>query len=306
MHRLIRKVFLVVSLALIGIVLNGCTVSREEQSFSSEELEDYEPPVVFLESSNGEKYFISLDNPESKHTLDKGFLFYDYNPVDRTFLYSNGDGVIYEYDLKEDNSKCLVEKDSVCSYLNLPQDSRFGSAYYYFGRGKISYVCGEYLIIYDVDNEEYIYNTPAIPEERVLRGWLTPQTLIASDYVGAISILEIEYFEYNAYTGEKTEIPGPLGWYLFLAWDKSMGCSIGYKDVFGLDFYPILIWDTQNYVVKQLSQGADGYVQLSRDNKYVMFGRSNSEINEILCIRLEDESMCEVYATEERIFNIIW
>lgn len=274
--------------------------------FSLEELEVYEPPVVFLETSDGEKYFSSLNDLENKHILDKDFLLYDYNPVERTFLYSNQDGAIYEYDLKEDKSKCLIEKDSVCSHLNLPQDSRFCSAYYYFERGKISFVCGEYLIIYDVDNEEYIYNTLAIPEERVIRGWLTPQTLIASDHVGVTSVLEIEYFEYNVYTGEKTKIPGYLGWNLFLAWDKSMGCSIGYRDVIGIDFYPVLIWNTQNYEVKQLSQGADGYVQLSRDNKYVMLERRNIEKNEILCIRLEDESICEVYTTEDIINYIIW
>lgn len=51
-----------------------------------------------------------------------------------------------------------------------------------------------------------------------------------------------------------------------------MGCSIGYKDVIGLDFYPVLIWDTRNYEVKQLGEGAE-YVQLSRDNKYVMLER---------------------------------
>lgn len=283
-------------------------LSLKTTYFSPEELEAYEQPVVFLESEDGEVYFISLDEPENKHTLDKEFVFYDYNPVDRTFLYSNGDGAIYEYDLKNDKSKCVIEKDSVCSYLNLPQDSRFGSAYYYFERGKISFVCGEYLIIYDVDNEEFIYNTPVIPEERVIRGWLTPQTLIASDRVGVISILEIEYFEYNVYTDEKTEIPGPLGWDFFLAWDKSVGCSIGYVEDGFSSYNPVLIWDTQNYEVKQLSQGIIcGRAYLSNDSKYVMLERNwNIKTNEILCIRIEDESMCEVYTTEDRVFNIIW
>ena len=134
---------------------------------------------------------------------------------------------------------------------------------------------------------------------------MTPQTLIASDYVGDTSLLEIEDFEYNVYTGEKTKISNTLGYGPTLAWDKSMGCSIGYKELIGLDFYPVLIWDTQNYEVKQLGEGAE-YVQLSRDNKYVMLERSHIEKYEILCIRLEDESICEVYTTEDRICNIIW
>lgn len=277
--------------------------------FSPEELEVYEPPVVFLESKDGEVYFISLDDPENKHILDKDFLFYDYNPVERTFLYSNRDGAIYEYNLKEDKSICLIEKDSVCSYLNLPQNSRFGSAYYYFERGKISFVCGEYLIIYDVNNEEFIYSAPSVSEEREIEyiyGWSTPRSLIVVDGMEIIDVYETAYCEYDVYTGEKTKISGTLGYWPTLAWDKSMGCSIGYKDVFGLAFYPVLIWDTQSYEVKQLSQGADGYVQLSRDNKYVMLGRRNVETDEILCIRLEDESLCEIYTTEDRICKIIW
>ncbi len=185
--------------------------------FPLEELEVYEPPVVFLETSDGEKYFISLDDPKNKHTLEKDFLLYDYNPVERTFLYSNSDGAIYEYDLKEDKSKCLIEKDSVCSYLNLPQDSRFGSVYYYFERGKISFVCGEYLIIYDVDNEEFIYSAPSIPEERAILGWLTPQTLIAFDYVGDTSLLEMEDFEYNYFLPYHIDSYGNIvnDWYYF-------------------------------------------------------------------------------------------
>ena len=55
--------------------------------FSPEELEVYETPVAFLETSDGEKYFISLDDPKNKHTLEKDFWLYDYNPVERTFLY---------------------------------------------------------------------------------------------------------------------------------------------------------------------------------------------------------------------------
>lgn len=311
MHR--DKIVLLASIlfytAALAAVIIYLYLDNKIKYFPIEELKAYEPPVVFLESEEGEVYFISLDNPEDKHTLDKDFLFYDYNPVEKTFLYSNRDGMIYEYDLSENKSRCLIEKDSVCSYLNLPQDSRFGLVDYYFDRGKISFVCGEYLLIYDVDKEEFIYNVSCIPEERTIQGWLTPQTLITSDRKEAILVEEKKYFEYNVYTGEKTEIPGQLGTNVSLSWDKSMGCSIWEVYDIGLS-WPIRIWDTQNYEVKQLVQGIiNGSAYLSSNNKYVMLERNwnrEEKLNEVWCIKLEDESMCEVYTTEDRIRKIIW
>ncbi|MCM1263507.1 MAG: hypothetical protein NC313_12395 [Butyrivibrio sp.] len=295
---LLLVVFLVYNFVDSGLNLKRTTF------FSLEELEVYEPPVIFLESEEGETYFISLDAPDNKHILDKNFWLSDYNPVARTFIYSNNDGAIYEYDLKTDRTTCLIDKDAVCRCLNLPPDFAFGLAHYYFEKDKISFVYGEYLVIYDVDNEEFIYSVPGISKENgiaYIYGWSAPETLIVSGDI-ADNFYETVYYEYDVFTGEKTEISDALGTGITLAWDKSLGSSVGYKDAFGLNFFPVLIWDTQNYKIKQLNHGTDTKAYLSNDNKYAML----TWYGEISCIRIEDESICEVYEAEDRILDIIW
>ena len=48
-------------------------------------------------------------------------------------------------------------------------------------------------------------------------------------------------------------------------------------------------------------------VQLSNDNKYVMFVRIHSDKpNQVLCLNVEEETMCEVYEAENWIYDILW
>ena len=48
-------------------------------------------------------------------------------------------------------------------------------------------------------------------------------------------------------------------------------------------------------------------MQISDDNKYIMFARSNVEKDyQILCIGIEDEKMCTVYETPDYIFDLLW
>ena len=89
-----------------------------------------------------------------------------------------------------------------------------------------------------------------------------------------------------------------------------MGCSIGDEFSFGgFSFSPVLVWDTKEYKVKRFGEGAmsGNRVQLSNDKKYVMFVRLySSEPNQILCLNVEEETMCEVYETENLIYDILW
>lgn len=281
---------------------------KKTEYFPVEELESYEPPVVLLSSKAGGLYFISLDNPENKYVLEEGFRIYDYDSTDRTLLYSDDGEAIYEYDIKEGEYKSLIEKDSVCKYLNMSQNLEFEYVYYYFDKGMISFAYGGYLIVYDVDNKEFIYSTLCIPVERSIYGWLTPQTILASDNADVAAIPEIVYFKYNICTNEKKEIPKHLGSGILLSQDKTMGCSRGCEEnIGGSDDYPVYIWNTCNYKIKKLVPGAAyGSTCLSGDNKYVMLGMNWYHTNEILCIKLEDKSECQLYTTEDYIVKILW
>ena len=100
-----------------------------------------------------------------------------------------------------------------------------------------------------------------------------------------------------------------LGNHLILTDDKTMGYSVGDENWFGVVFSPILVWDTNEYKVKRFREGAmsGNRVQLSNDNKYVMFVRIHSdEPNQVLCLNVEEETMCEVYETENWIYDILW
>lgn len=48
-------------------------------------------------------------------------------------------------------------------------------------------------------------------------------------------------------------------------------------------------------------------MQISDDNRYIMFARSNINTdNQVLCIKIEDESLCTVYETEDTIIDLLW
>lgn len=48
-------------------------------------------------------------------------------------------------------------------------------------------------------------------------------------------------------------------------------------------------------------------MQISDDNRYIMFARSNTGAdNQVLCVKIEDESLCTVYETEDTIIDLLW
>lgn len=305
MYRIKRIMLLVLFFSLICRILCGCTFAEELQSFSVEDLECYEAPIIFLGSDN-DRYFIILDDPDKKYNLNFEQIW-DSDSVDRKFLFSmetDGKTAIYEYDLGREEAKCLIEEDSVCHYLNLSQDLEFESVYYYVYEGTISFLYGDYLLIYDFYKNEFIDSIPLVLglcEE--VYGWLNSQIfLMEADSIG-------EFYKFNIMTGEKIKVGENLGLSLVLTEDKTMGCSYGDENWFGVSFSPVLIWDTQNYEVKRLHEGVASMArtQLSDDKKYVMFARINSnEPNQVLCIKVEEESLCEVYTTQEYIYDILW
>ena len=307
MHRW-KKAVLSVLICLICSILCGCAFRlAKTRPFSAEELESYNAPIVFLGSSDG-RYFITLDNPDERYNLDFKQIW-DSNSADKTFLFSaetEGKEEIYEYDFVKKTSRCILEEDFVCGYLNLSEDSEFESVYYYPDENMISFLYEDILCIYDVDKGKVVYKKPLDLEDwESVYGWLTSQTLLMKTE----DIFEI--YEVNIYTGEKVKVADDniMGDHLILTDDKTMGCSVGDEDLFGLNFSPVLVWDTKEYKVKRFGEGTMyvNRVQLSNDNKYVMFVRIHSdEPNQVLCLNVEEETMCEVYETENWIYDILW
>lgn len=303
MERIKKFLVLSVLLCLLCSILYSCAFSlKETQSFSAEELESYNAPIVFLGSSDG-RHFITLDNPDERYNLDFKRIW-DSNSTDKTFLFSvetEGKEGIYEYDVTEKTSRCILKEDFVCDYLNLLEDSEFESVYYYLDENTISFLFGDYLFLYDVNEEKLIYSKQLVLQQwEELYGWITPQTLI----MGAVDTT----YELDINSGKRTKI-NDLGLGIILTEDKSMGCSVGDENWFGVVFSPILVWDTNEYKVKRFREGAmsENRVQLSNDNKYVMFVRIHSdEPNQVLCLNVEEKTMCEVYETEDWIYDILW
>lgn len=308
MHR-IKNAVLSVLLCLMCSTLCGCAIRlTKTRPFSAEELESYNAPIVFLGSSDG-RYFITLDSPDERYHLDFKQIW-DSNPADKTFLFSvetEGKEGIYEYDFTEKTSRCILEEDFVCDYLNLSEDSEFESVYYYPDENMISFLYEDILCIYDIDKGKVVYKKPLdLDYWEEVYGWLTSQTLLMN------TERMTEIYKVNIYTGEKVKAAGDkvLGYHLILTDDKSMGCSVGDELLFGgISFSPVLVWDTKEYKVKRFHEGtmSGSRVQLSNDKKYVMFVRNNSdEPNQVLCLNVEEETMCEVYETEDRICDILW
>lgn len=234
MHRIKKFVVLSVLLCLMCSILCGCALSkRETQPFSAEELESYNAPIVFLRSSDG-RYFITLDNPQERYSLNYKRIW-DSDSVGKTFLYSmetDGKEEIHEYDFIKKTSQCILGEDFVCDCLNLEEDSKFESVYYYPADHTISFLYRDILCIYDACKEEIIYKRPLniVYLEETVYDWRTPQIfLMRTGNAG-------EIYEVNIYTEEKVKVSDDksMGFGLILTDDKSMGCSYGDENWFGV------------------------------------------------------------------------
>lgn len=314
MHKFHRCVQVSMFSSLLGLALCSCAFSmKRTQPFSAAELGKYQAPLVFLESfseSDDGKYFIALDQPETRYRLDYQKIW-DADAADQTFLFSMGTGEkegIYEYDFAEKTYRCLLEEEQLCDFLELSEDSEFASVYYCLEEGRISFLYGDMFCIYDHDRGEAVYNKPfALDNNRdVIYDWKTSQTILMD--TGGFR----EIYEVNVYTGEKIKIADDLelGNQIFLTEDRTMGCGKGDENWFGVSFEPVLIWDTTEYKVKRFREGTmfyGGRAQLSSDKAYVMFARNNrDEPNQVLCLKAADETMCEVYTTQDFICDILW
>ena len=297
------KVKITILLCLLSITLYGC--SGNVEYFSEKELADYESPILFLTSEDvEEKYFITLDKPSNKVVLDYSNVW-DYDSVGQTFIFSkdeNGEEKIYEYNLKNGNCNCIVAESDISKYLHIMDEDEFKSIYYHFSDCQISGVYGGVLFIYDTITEKTIYqmDLPFANDGRIC-AWKDAQTFLYRT--------KNKIFEFYLDTGESKCLGSDLGFAQVLSSDKTMGCSYGDENWFGVTFSPILVWNTSNYSIKKLHEGIAtcARMQISDDNKYIMFARSNINTdNQVLCIKIEDESLCTVYETEDTINDLLW
>ena len=279
--------------------LHGC--GYEPEYFSKEELSDYRSPVLFLSSrENGEKYFIMPDQPDRKVYLDYDKIWY-YDPEGQTFLFSmedDGEEKIYEYDLAGERYLCILDAADVEQAVNQPDKNEFKSIFYHFSDEQISGMYGADLFIYDMGEDWVIYREE-LPEgdNGEICAWIDQQTYLYRPF--------FEIFEVCLDTGEMKEVESELAFGVILSADKKIGCSYGVE---GEWWSPILVWDTTDYRIKQYKEGivTGARIQISDDNKYIMFARINKENNQVLCIEIEDERLCTVYETTDYIFDLLW
>lgn len=312
MHQAKKKVlFSFLSLVFV-CMLCGC--SKEEKTFPIEELEDYTQPIVFLSSRETEEtYFITLDEPDRKYELEYSKIW-DSWPETQTFLFSqvtDEKESICRYDMVKKEYELLLTEDMVCEYLESDQDAEFSSVYYYFNQDVFSFVYGDNLLIYDVDAEEFVSCIPlSLNDFEEIYDWKTPQIFLMEGFHETYKVYEV-----NISSGslERTEVAKKgLGRSYILTADGSMGCSFGDENILGVSFEPVLVWDTETYTVKRSKQGAWNTIarlQLSHDNKYVLLTRNHDEEqNRLLCLKVEDDSLCEVYAfdIDELIQDVLW
>lgn len=300
---MILKVKIILLLYLLSITLYGCSANAEY--FSEKELADYKSPILFLTSEDSEeKYFITLDKPSNKVVLDYSNIW-DYDAVRQTFLFSkneNEEEKIYEYDLKNGNFKCIIAESDIIQYLHMLDEDEFKSIYYHFSDCQISGVYGEVLFVYDIIKKEFTYkmNLPSSSRGEIC-AWINSQTFLYR--------ISNEVFEFHIDSGDMKRLENDLGFALVLSDDRTMGCSYGDENWFGIVFSPILVWDVADYNMKQLREGivSSARMQISDDNRYIMFARSNINTdNQVLCIKIEDESLCTVYETEDTIIDLLW
>ncbi|MBD5456165.1 MAG: hypothetical protein HDR23_06790 [Lachnospiraceae bacterium] len=301
MHR--RKKIVIILCFIIG-VLSGC--SYERTFFPSTELENYNKPVVFLRSEKDEEtYFIMLENPEQKYYLNYSHIW-DFNPKKQTFLFceeKDGKESICEYNLSQQKYEYLLDGNSVCEYLNLSQVEQFQSVYYYTEDETISFVYGDYLVIYDMQGEFLLKMQLSLAQTDRIYGWLNSQTLLMSCFRTV--------YEFNIESKERTEIKSELGVGIILSPDKTMGCSCGDENWFGASFNPILVWDTSSYDVKKFHEGvtSGARVQLSNDYQYAMYAQGRigeNDDSQLLCINVKNGDVCVIYETEDIIHDILW
>lgn len=301
MHR-IKKIVIILSFSLI-LFLFGCGYRQEY--FSKEELEGYSSPIVFLESAEDEKkYFMMLDDPDNKIFLEYSWIW-DYDPANQTFLFSmmeDGEEGIYEYDLQNESYKCIIKESFISQYLQVSDEEELESIYYCLSSDEISGVYGDILFIYNKVDSECIYtmNLPDVSWGEAY-GWLDTNTFLFRDFE--------TMFELNIKTDEMTKLDDYLGTSIFLSVDKTMGCSARDENWFGVVFSRILLWNTDNYDIKKFHEGitSAAHIQISDDHKYILFERGYwDENDQLLCIRIEDEKLCEVYETEDNILDVLW
>lgn len=298
MYRL-EKIMIQLLVCFSTVFLHGC--GYEPEYFSKEELSDYRSPVLFLSSrENGEKYFIMPDQPDSKVYLDYDKIW-DYDPEGQTFLFSMEDDEeekIYEYDLTRGSHRCILDASDVGQAVNQPDKNEFKSIFYHFSDEQISGIYGEDMFIYDMSDKKVIYREK-LPEgdNGEICAWIDPQTYLYRPF--------FEIFEVRLDTGEMRKVESELGFGWILSKDKTIGCSYGDEE---MRWAPILVWDTADYRVKQYKEGivTGARMQISDDNKYIMFARINKEDEQLLCIGIEDEKLCTVYETTDYIFDLLW
>ena len=256
---------------------------------------------MFLSSrENGEKYFIMPDQPDRKVYLDYDKIWY-YDPEGQTFLFSmedDGEEKIYEYDLAGERYLCILDAADVEQAVNQPDKNEFKSIFYHFSDEQISGMYGADLFIYDMGEDWVIYREE-LPEgdNGEICAWIDQQTYLYRPF--------FEIFEVCLDTGEMKEVESELAFGVILSADKKIGCSYGVE---GEWWSPILVWDTTDYRIKQYKEGivTGARIQISDDNKYIMFARINKENNQVLCIEIEDERLCTVYETTDYIFDLLW
>ncbi len=301
----INMIMIPILACFFTVFLYGC--GYEPEYFSKEELSDYRSPILFLSSKEDDgKYFIMLDQQDSKVYLDYSKIW-DYDSEGQTFLFSmkdDGEEKIYEYDLAGESYRCILDAADVEQAVNQPDKNDFKSIFYHFSDERISGVYGGDMFIYDMSDKKVIYREK-LPEgdQGEICAWIDSQTYLYR--------LRFEIFEVRLDTGEMRKLTDDLAFGCVLSKDKEIGCSngIGEEQWNGGNFSPILVWDTSDYHIKRFKEGISmgARMQISDDNKYIMFARSNVEKDyQILCIGIEDEKMCTVYETPDYIFDLLW
>lgn len=309
---------LYISLALIEVcgILFGIfylIYNSREKTFPIEELEDYVQPIVFLSSrETGETYLITLDEPDRKYNLEYSIIW-DSWPETQSFLFSqisDEKESICRYDMGKKEYELLLTEDMVCEYLESEQEAEFASVYYYFDEDVFSFVYGDHLLIYDADAEEFVFSSPiSLDEYEEVYDWKTPQIFLMGGFQKTYRAYEVSISHGNL---ERAELPDTdLGYRIVLTADGSMGCSHGSGYIEGISFSPVLVWDTETYTVIRSKQGTttSARLQLSYDNKYVLLARKSvNEPYKLLCLKVEDDSLCEIYAfdEDERIQDVLW
>ncbi len=192
---------------------------------------------------------------------------------------------------KENDEKYFIMPDQ-------PEGNEFKSIFYHFSDEQISGMYGADLFVYDMREDRVIYREE-LPEgdNGEICAWIDQQTYLYRPF--------FEIFEVCLDTGEMKEVESELAFGVILSADKKIGCSYGVE---GEWWSPILVWDTTDYRIKQYKEGivTGARMQISDDNKYIMFARINKENNQVLCIGIEDERLCTVYETDDYILDLLW